>query len=85
VDEWLTIEIKREKFIKALFLCLFLVRHLSVDKPLQPLFHLMYRGSKGCGLVAMRGLDKRLKPVDETPTYQQGELSPALRPGYQPS
>jgi hypothetical protein len=85
VDEWRAIEIKREKFIKALFLCLFLCTTLSVDKVLQAFIYLMYRDSKPCGLVAMSVLDKRFKPVDEMPTYPQARLSPALKVSYQRS
>ncbi|CAI8959839.1 Secreted protein [Pseudomonas donghuensis] len=85
MDEWQVIEIKREKFIKALFLCLFLVRHLSVDKVLQAFIYLMYRDSKPCGLPGMSVLDKRFKPVDEMASYPQGELSSALRASYQRS
>jgi hypothetical protein len=85
VDEWRAIEIKREKFIKALFLCLFLCTTFSVDKALQASIYLMYRDSKPCGLPAMSVLDKPFKPVDEMPTYPQAELSPALRVTYQRS
>ncbi|WP_232925322.1 hypothetical protein, partial [Pseudomonas synxantha] len=64
VDESQTIEIKREKFIKSLFLCLFLLRYFSVDRLLQTFIYNVYRGSKVCGHVPMRALDKYFKPVD---------------------
>ena len=70
---------------KALFLCLFLYSSFSVDRSLQATIHKAFSLAKSCGYAALEDLDNRLKPVDETPTYQQGELSPALRPGYQPS
>jgi hypothetical protein len=57
VDEWHTTEIKEEKFIKALFLCLFLCTALSVDKPLQALNYVMYREIKPCGWSGLRGMD----------------------------
>jgi len=60
VDEWQTIEIKEEKFIKALFLCLFLCTALSVDKPLQAMSYAMYREIKPCGWSAMRALDNAI-------------------------
>jgi hypothetical protein len=47
------IEIKRESFIKALFLCLLLCTLRSVDKPLRATYLLMYRGIKGCVHLAM--------------------------------
>jgi hypothetical protein len=64
VDESQTIEIKREKYIKSLFLCLFLLSLLSVDRSLQPLIHVVYSDSKVCGHVPMSGVDKCSKPVD---------------------
>jgi hypothetical protein len=60
----LVIEIKRERFIKALFLCLFIHRHISVDRSLQPLFYELYRKSKPCVHVHLSAWDKFIKPVD---------------------
>jgi len=45
------IEIKRERFIKALFLCLLLGNTLSVDKALQACIDNVYRKIKGCDQV----------------------------------
>lgn len=42
------IEIKRERFIKALFLCLLLCNDKSVDKVLKPYVLVLYREIKGC-------------------------------------
>jgi hypothetical protein len=52
------IETIREKFIKALFLCLFLCTSLSVDKTLQPMYSRLYSDSKPCAALALRALDK---------------------------
>ncbi|CAI8996465.1 hypothetical protein EMIT0357P_80161 [Pseudomonas marginalis] len=64
MDESQTIEIKREKFIKSLFLCLFLLGNVSVDRSLQAFIYNVYSDSKVCGHVPMRPLDKCFKPVD---------------------
>ena len=45
------IEIKRERFIKALFLCLLLGNTVSVDKALQACIDNVYRETKGCDQV----------------------------------
>ncbi|CAD0263105.1 conserved hypothetical protein [Pseudomonas veronii] len=64
MDESQTIEIKREKDIKSLFLYLFILSLISVDRLLQPFIYVMYRDSKVCGHVSMSGVDKCFKPVD---------------------
>ncbi|AEA72205.1 Hypothetical protein PSEBR_m1754 [Pseudomonas brassicacearum subsp. brassicacearum NFM421] len=78
-------KLKRKKFIKSLFLCLFLLSHLSVDNVAQAFIFNMYRDSKPCGQVAMRGLDNRCKPVDEWACYPQRRLSSVLKGVYQPT
>ena len=83
MDESQTIEIKREKFIKSLFLCLFLLSLLSVDRSLQAFIFNMYRDSKPCVHVPMRALDNRFKPVDERGGYPRRGLYPVLEPCYQ--
>jgi hypothetical protein len=57
-------KIKRKKFIKSLFLCLFLLSTLSVDNVPKAFIFNVYRDSKPCGHVPLRGLDNRCKPVD---------------------
>jgi hypothetical protein len=49
-----------ERFKEALFLCLFLCTHLSVDKVLDPLFGAVYREIKPCYPSAIRPLDNAL-------------------------
>jgi hypothetical protein len=83
VDESQTIEIKREKFIKSLFLCLFLLTYLSVDRFTQPFIYVVYSDSKVCGHVPMRPLDKCSKPVDERGGYPQSGFYSGFRPCYQ--
>jgi hypothetical protein len=78
-------KLKRKKFIKPLFLCLFLLSLTSVDKALKAFIFNMYRDSKPCGQVRLRGLDNRCKPVDEWGGYPQRWLSSVLKGVYQPS
>jgi hypothetical protein len=47
-----------------LFLCLFLLTDLSVDRLIQTFIFNVYRDSKPCGHVPRRPLDNRCKPVD---------------------
>ena len=69
---------------KALFLCLFLYSSISVDISLQATIHKAFSLEKSCGYTALGGLDNRLKPVDETGTYQQAGFSTDFRPTYGP-
>ncbi|WP_236422798.1 hypothetical protein, partial [Pseudomonas syringae] len=65
--------------------CLFLLSYLSVDRTLQAFIFNVYRDSKVCVHVGMRGLDNRLEPVDKIATCPQGDLSSGLHPAYPPS
>jgi hypothetical protein len=85
VDEVQIIEIKRERFIKSLFLCLFILSLFSVDRSLQAFIFNMYSDSKVCGHVARRGVDNRSKPVGKSDGYPQVRFSSVFRPCYQPS
>lgn len=67
---------------KALFLCLFLYSTLSVDRSLQAFIHKPFSLIKSCGYTALETLDNRLKPVDETGTYQQVGFPTGFRPTY---
>jgi hypothetical protein len=67
---------------KALFLCLFLYSTLSVDRSLQAFIHKPFSLIKSCGYAALETLDNRLKPVDETGTYQQAGFPTGFRPTY---
>jgi hypothetical protein len=78
-------KLKREKFIKPLFLCLFLLSHDSVDKTLQAFIFKLYRESKPCANLAVRLLDNQCKPVDEWCGYPQRQLYPAFEAAYQPT
>ena len=69
---------------KALFLCLFLYGSFSVDRSLQATIHKAFSLAKSCGYTALGGLDNRLKPVDETGTYQQAGFSTDFRLTYGP-
>ena len=69
---------------KALFLCLFLCSSFSVDRSLQANIHKAFSLAKSCGYAALGGLDNRLKPVDETGTYQQVGFSTDFRLTYGP-
>jgi hypothetical protein len=83
VDESQIIEIKRERFIKSLFLCLFILSLFSVDRFIQPFIFNVYSDSKVCGHVAMRPLDNRCKPVGKSDGYPQARFSSVFRPCYQ--
>jgi hypothetical protein len=69
---------------KALFLCLFLCSSFSVDRSLQATICKALSVAKSCGYAALGGLDNRLKPVDETATYQQLWFSTDFRLTYGP-
>ena len=69
---------------KALFLCLFLYTGFSVDRSLQVSIHKAFSRAKSCGYAPLEGLDKRLKPVDETVSYQQRGFSTDFRRSYGP-
>ena len=67
---------------KALFLCLFLYSSFSVDRSLQATIDKAFSLAKSCGYTALGALDNRLKPVDETATYQQAGFPTGFRPTY---
>ena len=69
---------------KALFLCLFLCSSFSVDRSLQATICKALSVAKSCGYAALEALDNRLKPVDETTTYQQVGFSTDFRLTYGP-